>query len=70
MRVFGNFHIKFTGDVDFVREVPVAEVTVHSGEPELKQRIGLNYDHVSRIGKWTPQDGFEFNGTPHGLLKR
>jgi hypothetical protein len=37
---------------------------MHSGERALNRQ---GY-HLPTIGKWSPDGGFEFNGTPHGLL--
>jgi hypothetical protein len=75
MRVFNNFQINFqqeSEDMSILRQPgatrweyrSVAEVTVHSGERALNNLC----KHLPTIGKWTPEDGFEFNGTPHGLI--
>ena len=75
LRVFGNFQISFTREYDECPEgyekcpvdhldCKIFEVTLHSGEHELNQQC----ENVPTIGKWTPQDGFKFNGTPHGLF--
>jgi len=42
----------------------LAEVTVHSGERALNRQCY----HLPTIGEWSSDGGFEFNGTPHGLL--
>lgn len=43
--------------------VSLAEVTVHSGDRGLDRWC----KHVPMVGKWSPDGGFDFNGTPHGM---
>jgi hypothetical protein len=75
MRILGGFQINFKqlssdwgmlgqpGSVKWEYR-SMAEATVHSGERALNRQ---GY-HLPTIGKWSPDGGLEFNGTPHALL--
>jgi hypothetical protein len=75
MRVLGGFQINFKqlssdwgmlgqpGSVKWEYR-SLAEVTVHSGERALNRQ---GY-YLPKVGKWSPDGGFKFNGTPHTLL--
>jgi hypothetical protein len=75
IRVLGGFQINFKQELENMTSSrqrgaakweyrSLAEVTMHSGERALNRQ---GY-HLPTIGKWSPDGGFEFNGTPHGLL--